>query len=45
MMRHYTQLIAELEEEYIHRSPRSAELHEKAKEVLVDGGSHSLRLL
>ena len=38
-------LIAALAEEYARRSPRSAELHQRAKQVLVDGGSHTLRLL
>jgi glutamate-1-semialdehyde 2,1-aminomutase len=41
----YTVLLAELFEEHRRRSPRSAAVHETAQQVLVDGGSHSLRIL
>jgi glutamate-1-semialdehyde 2,1-aminomutase len=41
----YTPLIAELADEHRRRSPRSAAIHDRACRHLVDGGSHSLRLL
>ena len=43
--RDYTQLMAELAQAYAKHSPKSAKLHERALKYLVDGGSHSLRLL
>jgi len=43
--RDYTQLLAELAEAYIRHSPKSAALNERAKQYLVDGGSHALRLI
>jgi glutamate-1-semialdehyde 2,1-aminomutase len=43
--RDYTPLLAELAEAYGRRSPRSRALHERAQQVLVDGVSHSLRLM
>jgi glutamate-1-semialdehyde 2,1-aminomutase len=43
--RDYTRLLAELTEDYARYSPRSKTLHEQAVRVMVDGGSHSLRLL
>lgn len=41
----YDSLLAELAEEHQRRSPRSAKLHEHAKQHLVDGGSHGIRLI
>lgn len=41
----YSALLAELTEAYARYSPRSAALHGQAVEVLVDGGSHALRLI
>jgi len=43
--RDHTQLLGELAEDYTRHSPRSAELNQKAKQCMVDGGSHGLRLL
>jgi glutamate-1-semialdehyde 2,1-aminomutase len=43
--RDYAPLLAELAEAYSQYAPRSAALNEKAKEYLVDGGSHTLRLM
>ena len=43
--RDYSPLLAELAEAYAQYSPRSAALHDQALEVLVDGGSHALRLI
>ncbi|MBN1836096.1 MAG: aminotransferase class III-fold pyridoxal phosphate-dependent enzyme, partial [Spirochaetales bacterium] len=43
--RDYSRLIAELHQELARRSPRSASLQERARSVLVDGGSHTLRLI
>ena len=43
--RDYTPLLAELAEAYSQHAPKSAALNEKAKEYLVDGGSHTLRLI
>ena len=43
--RDYAQLMAELAQAYAGHSPKSAQLHEKAIKYLIDGGSHSLRLL
>lgn len=42
--RDYTRLIGELAEAYTRHSPKSAALNQNAKRVLVDGGSHALRL-
>jgi len=41
----YTPLLAELAEAYTQYAPKSAELNEKAREHLIDGGSHTLRLM
>ena len=41
----YTQLLQDLTEEYRLRNPRSAAMDEKARQYLVDGGSHAIRLL
>jgi glutamate-1-semialdehyde 2,1-aminomutase len=43
--RDYRPLWAEMAEEYRQRCPRSAELNERARTVMVDGGSHALRLI
>lgn len=43
--RDYSKLVAELSEEYTRRSPQSAALNERALRVMVDGGSHSMRLI
>jgi len=43
--RDYTPLLADLEEEYRQRSPVSNALDERARQHLVDGGSHALRLI
>lgn len=43
--RDYTQLLSELRAEYAVRAPKSAALNERAQRVLVDGGSHTLRLM
>jgi glutamate-1-semialdehyde 2,1-aminomutase len=43
--RDYSPLLAELVEQYTHRSPQSKALNERAMKVQVDGGSHALRLL
>ena len=41
----HTQLYAALAAEYAQRSPSSAGLHVQAQRVMVDGGSHALRLI
>ena len=41
----YTPLLTQLADEYRRRSLKSAAIHEEACRHLVDGGSHSLRLL
>jgi glutamate-1-semialdehyde 2,1-aminomutase len=41
----YTTLLSELADEHLSRSPRSAEIHNHAKRHLVDGVSHSIRLI
>jgi glutamate-1-semialdehyde 2,1-aminomutase len=41
----YTNLLNNLADEHHSRSPRSAAIHERAKRRLIDGGSHSLRLI
>jgi len=43
--RDYSKLLAEIAFELAERSPRSAELNRDAKANLVDGGSHTLRLM
>jgi glutamate-1-semialdehyde 2,1-aminomutase len=43
--RDHGRLLADLREEYARRNPRSAELQARALRHLVDGGSHTLRLL
>jgi glutamate-1-semialdehyde 2,1-aminomutase len=43
--RDYTQLLAELAREYARYAPRSAALNQEAKEYLIDGGSHAIRLI
>jgi glutamate-1-semialdehyde 2,1-aminomutase len=43
--RDHTQLIQKLSEAYGRHSPSSARLQQRAREHLVDGGSHSLRLI
>lgn len=45
MARDVTALISEMATEYESRTPRSAALNKKAVQVLVDGGSHALRLV
>ncbi len=45
MPRDYSRLVAELAQSYRQHSPKSAELNERAQQVLVDGGSHALRLI
>ncbi len=42
--RNYTRLLAELAEAYTEHSPKSAALNKKARQYLVDGGSHAIRL-
>lgn len=42
--RDHSRLLGELAEAYTRHAPRSAALNEEAKKVLVDGGSHALRL-
>lgn len=41
----YTLLQVELAEAYRRYAPRSAAVHEAARQVLVDGGSHAIRLI
>ena len=43
--RDYTALLAELEDAYVRYSPKSRVLHDRARRVQVDGGSHTLRLI
>ena len=43
--RDYSRLINELSEAFSERFPRSAALHDDACKNLVDGGSHTLRLM
>jgi glutamate-1-semialdehyde 2,1-aminomutase len=43
--RDYGPLLAELERAYTEYAPRSAALHHRAQAHLVDGGSHTLRLV
>lgn len=44
-MKDHSSLLAQLAEAYRAHSPRSAELQTRAEAVMVDGGSHTLRLL
>ncbi len=37
-------LLEELGRQYVAQYPKSAEIHQKANEYLIDGGSHALRL-
>ena len=41
----YTPLLEELADEHHRRSPRSAAIHDEACRHLIDGGSHSIRLV
>ncbi len=41
----YRRLWEELVEVYRRRNPRSAQIHRRAERVLVDGGSHGIRLM
>jgi len=41
----YSDLLTQLGDEHRRRSPKSAEIHEKACRHLVDGGSHGIRLV
>lgn len=41
----YTPLLHELADEHRRRSPRSAAIHDRACRVLIDGGSHGIRLV
>jgi glutamate-1-semialdehyde 2,1-aminomutase len=43
--RDHTRLLAELEDAYAQHAPRSGALQERARQTLVDGGSHTLRLV
>jgi glutamate-1-semialdehyde 2,1-aminomutase len=43
--RDYTQLLGELKAAYTERAPKSAALNARALNVMVDGGSHTLRLM
>lgn len=43
--RDYSRLLPDLNDEYARHSPRSQALNERAKQVMIDGGSHALRLL
>ncbi len=43
--RDHTQLLQELSAAYAQHAPRSAALNHRAQQVMVDGGSHSLRLI
>jgi glutamate-1-semialdehyde 2,1-aminomutase len=43
--RDYGPLLAELAEAYARHAPASQAMHERAQQHLVDGGSHSLRLV
>lgn len=43
--RNYTPLMAQFAEEYAKHSPKSAALHERAIQYMIDGGSNTLRLL
>jgi glutamate-1-semialdehyde 2,1-aminomutase len=43
--RNYSHLLEKLHQAYYRHAPKSAEIQQKARQVLVDGGSHSLRLI
>lgn len=43
--RNYSQLLAELAQDYARYAPRSAALNETAEKYLIDGGSHAIRLV
>lgn len=43
--RDYSKLFQELATEYAQHSPRSAMLNERAQQTMIDGGSHTLRLI
>ncbi len=43
--RDHTQLLQALAQAYAQHAPRSAALNRRAQQVMVDGGSHSLRLI
>ncbi|UCF98833.1 MAG: aminotransferase class III-fold pyridoxal phosphate-dependent enzyme [Spirochaetaceae bacterium] len=43
--RNHAKLLAELSEEYAQRFPESERLHRQARNSLIDGGSHNLRLI
>ncbi len=43
--RNYSQLLAELAQEYARYAPRSAALNQEATNYLIDGGSHAVRLI
>ena len=43
--RDYTPLLAELAQEYAQYAPTSATLNQRAEQHLVDGGSHTVRLI
>jgi glutamate-1-semialdehyde 2,1-aminomutase len=43
--RDHSRLLAHLSERYCQYAPRSVELQDRAKAVMVDGGSHALRLI
>jgi glutamate-1-semialdehyde 2,1-aminomutase len=43
-LRDYTPLLADLEELYARHAPRSGALQARGTQVLVDGGSHTLRI-
>ncbi len=43
--KNYSSLIEKLANEYRNHSPKSAQFQQRASQVLVDGGSHALRLI
>ncbi len=43
--RDYSDLIKKLSEDYTRHSPKSAALNQQAKQYMVDGGNHGLRLM
>ncbi len=45
VQRDYSELLLQLETEHKNRSPKSAALHNRASQYLVDGVSHGLRLV
>lgn len=44
-LRDYSKLFQELAREYTQHAPRSAALNTRAQQTMIDGGSHSLRLI